>query len=484
MALLTLQQAELTAGDAAANDDLGASVTISGDTALVGAPGKTVGAVQGAGAAYVFVRTGTTWSQEAELTSPDPLPTANFGVCVALAGDTAIVGAPCSWGTGAAYVFTGSGASWSQQAALMATGGASGDVFGSSVALSSDGTTVLVGAPLEPGNGLTGANAPGAVYAFSDSGASWTQAELTASTPVANGAFGQAVAIDGTTALIGAPSENFSTGAAYVFTESGSAWAQAAKLTASDAAQQDSFGSAVALQGTTALIGAPLKTVNGKTHAGAAYVFTSAGANWTQRADLRATIPAVDDDFGMSTVLSGSTALIAAPYRAVGGQSSAGAVDVFSGSGATWSRKSELTAAHPSSYAVFGVCAALSGSTALIGASDLAINGQQMAGAAFVDSITTAPTVGLKASIRTAKVGRAVVLTGVVSHASSTARSVAIERRVGSKLVRLKTAGCSASGTFRWRWKPSRVGKWTLVAVYRVAGHSFTSKAITVTVLR
>ena len=161
-------EAELIASDGAANDQFGASVAISGETALVGAPFNH----DYQGAAYVFTRSGSSWSQQAELVASDGGAWDQFGESVALDGDTAVIGAPghqvgSNDQQGAAYVFGGSGASWSQQAELTASDGAAYDEFGWSVAISAG--TVLVGAPMHTADGNT---YQGAAYLFGGSGSS------------------------------------------------------------------------------------------------------------------------------------------------------------------------------------------------------------------------------------------------------------------------------------------------------------------------
>ena len=149
LALLALQQAELTASDAATDDCvrlLGGALRRHGAGRR---PGKTVGGQTDAGAVYVFTRSGTSWSQQAELTASDAAANDGFGSSVALSGDTALVGAAGKTvggqsDAGAVYVFTRSGTSWTQQAELTASDAAAGDNFGCSVALSGD--TALVGA--------------------------------------------------------------------------------------------------------------------------------------------------------------------------------------------------------------------------------------------------------------------------------------------------------------------------------------------------
>jgi uncharacterized repeat protein (TIGR01451 family) len=186
-------------------------VALSGDgnTALVGSPGNN----SSQGAAYVFTRSGTTWSQQPELTASDGAASDLFGNSVALSGDgnTALVGAPLHDSfQGAAYVFTRSGTTWSQQQELTASNGAADDQFGHSVALSGDGNTALVGAPIHD-------SYQGAAYVFTRSGTMWSQQqELTASDSFQ---FGDSVALsgDGNTALVGSYGNNSAQGAAYVF---------------------------------------------------------------------------------------------------------------------------------------------------------------------------------------------------------------------------------------------------------------------------
>jgi hypothetical protein len=164
-------------------------------------------------------------------------------------------------GEGAAYVFVRSGTAWSQQKELTASDAAAGDLFGLSVALS--GSTALIGAHGKNSN-------TGAAYVFVRSGTAWSQQKkLTASDGAADDFFGGSVALDGQTAVIGAIGGNSGGGAAYVFARSGTAWSQQAELTASDAAHDDSFGGSVALSGKTAIIGAHNKNAG----AGAAYAF-------------------------------------------------------------------------------------------------------------------------------------------------------------------------------------------------------------------
>ena len=515
LAIVALQQAELHASDPASPDQFGCVVAISGNTALIGAREKTVGDLEEAGAAYVFVRSGATWKFQQKLVAGDPEGGASFGETVALSGNTALIGAPAKTVTvnnatydvaGAVYFFVRSGAKWTQQAELNAPSPGTSNYFGSALALS--GTTALVGASGTTVADQTSTDQPaaGAVYVYTGSGATWTeQTQLVASDPSANAYFGDAVALSGDTALIGAPAgyQGSPPGAAYIFDGSGSSWSEQARFVALDKAPGDAFGWAVALSGDTALIGAPGIAVAGKEYAGAAYVFGGSPAGWLPRVELNASDPVAGDEFGSSLALSGTRALIGAPgesdlgpmlpvharfaskpgAQALGSHSGGGVAYVFDGSGAVWSQDRELTAADAVPYDCFGQSVALSGATALVGALDKEFKGYTYAGAVYAESFAT-PTLTLKASSRTVKVGDTVSLKGAVKNFISSAMTVRLCRKVGARMTALKTVKISSSGAFRWTLKPKTAGKWVLVASYKAGGMTFKSKAVTVSARR
>ena len=285
-------------------------MAIAGSTVVVGAPVKN----SAAGAAYVFVRSRRAWSQRAELTASVSAPGDEFGSSVVIAGSTVVVVAlGTNSDAGAAYVFVRSRRAWSQQAELTASDGAPGDFFGLSVAIS--GSTVVVGAPIK--NSVLGA-----VYVFVRSGTAWSQqAELTASDGAPGDEFGWSVAISRSTVVVGAPIKNSAVGAAYVFVRSGGAWSQQAELTASDGTPRDEFGLSVAISGAAVVVGAPGK--NSST--GVAYVFVRSGTAWSQQAELTASDGAPGDFFGFPVAISGATLVVGA----FGKNSSAGAAYVF-----------------------------------------------------------------------------------------------------------------------------------------------------------
>jgi uncharacterized repeat protein (TIGR03803 family) len=371
-----IQQAELTASDGAAQDEFGHSVAVSGGTILVGAWGHYVGSNADQGAAYVFVQSGTTWTQQAELTASDGAPYDFFGWSVALDGGTALVGAE---GQGAAYVFVQSGTTWTQQAEL--TAGAAGGAFGDSVALS--GATAVVGAPAD----CASTTLPGAAYVFVQSGTTWTQqAELLASDGAANDCFGYSVAVTANVAAVGAlyhaVGSNARQGAAYVFAQSGTTWTQQAELTASDGAAYDYLGSSVAVTASAAVAGAPNHTVGSNAEQGAAYAFVKSGTSWSQRQELTSSDGEGGDEFGWSIAVDGSTILVGAPTHP--GPTGPGAAYVFVQSGKSWSQQQELTASDGAEDDELGRSVAVSGSTILVGAPfhQVGSNGDQ--GAAYL----------------------------------------------------------------------------------------------------
>lgn len=376
---------KLIASDAAANDIFGNSVSMSGNTVAVGALNDDNSGGTDAGSAYVFVRTGGVWNQQAILIASDASPNHNFGYSVSVFGDTLVVGslsdnAAGATDPGAAYVFTQTGGVWTEQAKLTASDAAGGDRFG--VAVSIYGDTVLIGAN---GDDTTGGTNTGSAYVFTRSGGLWTQqAKLIASDAAAQDFFGAPLALEGDMAVIAAPVDDNANGgnagSAYVFTRSGSTWIQQAKLTPSNGAANDIFGSSVALSGDTALIGA-----NG--HAGGSgsvYAFIRVAGTWTQQAELRASDFAGGDQFGYSAVLSGGLAVIGADGDDFSGISNAGSAYVFTRTGATWTQQAKLTASDAAMNDNFGRDVAVLGNLALIGSSFDDHAGGISAGSAYV----------------------------------------------------------------------------------------------------
>jgi hypothetical protein len=363
-----LQQAKVTVGDGSSGDRFGGQSAISGDTAVIGAylddPKGT-----DSGAAYVFTRSGTTWTQQAKLTPADGQAGDRFAERVGIAGDTIVAGAPWDDDAGAdagsAYVFTRVGATWSQQAKLTAGDAAAADHFGHHAAIS--GNTIVIGAP----NDDNPSSDAGSVYVFTRSGTTWTQqAKLSASDAAANDVFGAWTGISGDTVVVGAPGDDDNgsgSGSIYVFTRAGTTWTLQSKITPADGQAGDSFGESVAISADTILVGA-YSDDDLAADAGSAYVFTRTGTTWTQQAKLLASDGTTGDSFGISTALDGNLAVVGASNDTPNGASS-GSAYVFTRAGTVWSEQSKLTASDGAPLDSFATSMAVSGYTAVIGAS-------------------------------------------------------------------------------------------------------------------
>jgi hypothetical protein len=365
--------AKLISSDGSPNDFFGGAVAISGTTAVVG--GGTSGQSEGA---YVFVKDASGfWVEQQKLVAGDSVPGDRFGVSVAIDGNTIVVGADkddpndasCtgSCDTGAAYVFVRNTAgTWTQQAKLMAGDAHHLDNLGGAVAVSGD--TALIGARGDDDNG----NGAGAAYAFQRTGGTWLeQQKIVASDAAAADAFGTAVALDGSRALVGAQGDddNGSTsGAAYVFEHSGGLWVEQQKLTASGGYAANLFGYSVSLSGNVALVGAPnYDAVDGTSGRGAAFAFVYNGSFWTEHQTLSAVDGAPNDALGRSVSVSGGVALLGAPYHAANGYAS-GAAYVYLLNGSFWSPFDKLLASDAMASDFFGEAVAVSGFVGVVGA--------------------------------------------------------------------------------------------------------------------
>lgn len=365
------QVMEAVAIDAEDGDLFGRSVAFLGDYAIVGASGEDEGG-SGAGAAYIFKRTGDTWLQETKLTASDAAANDAFGTSVALSGNYAIIGTPGKNidgnkpNAGAAYIFKRTGSTWTEEAKLTANIPASNDRVGRSVALSGD--YAFIG---NTGGNGGGANAEGVVYVFKRTGSNWTEeATLTASDGASDDGFWR-IAVSGDYMIIGAATKDpggvNAAGGAYIFKWTGSAWVEEAILTASDAEAVDFFGISVAISGDYAIIGA-INEDTGGSNAGAAYIFKRDGINWNEEAKLMANNAGVGDEFGTSVAISGDYAFVGAENEDTEAFNS-GAVYVFKRTGSTWTQQAQLTPSNvtSSSYS-FGNSLAISGEEVLIGA--------------------------------------------------------------------------------------------------------------------
>ena len=355
-----LQIAKINASEAIPDNIFGFSVSIDGDYAVVGEDYSSSN-----GSAYIFKREGTTWTKEASLTASDSTLGNAFGYSVAINGDSVIIGAPGvnEW-TGAAYIFTRTGTSWTQQAKLIASDGLIGDDFGFSVSLNGD--YALIGAS------YAGTGWSGSAYVFKRTGTSWAQeAKLSASDGEAEDQFGWSVSISGDTAVVGSVYDDARTGSAYVYTRSGTTWADEKKLTASDAALQDAFGVSVSIDGDTIVVGAGWKD----TFIGAAYIYTRSGTTWTQEAKINASDGANGNEFGMAVSISGDKVVVGARFVNMW----TGAAYIYSRTGTTWTEEARINASDGVYFDQFGWSVAIDDNYVIAGAP-----GETTTGAAYI----------------------------------------------------------------------------------------------------
>jgi hypothetical protein len=380
------------------------------------------------GAVYVFKKSGSTWSQQAYIKASNAEEGDCFGSSVSLSGDTLAVGAPGedssakglnqdqsdngASGSGAAYVFTRSASSWSQRAYIKASNTGMYDDFGRSVTLA--GECLAVGAPGEASS-AKGVNQDqtddeaswsGAVYVFTGSESDWTQqAYIKASNTGMSDRFGSCASLSGDSLAIGAPSESSlaigvnhdqsnddsqSSGAIYVFTRSASTWTQQAYIKASNTGKLDSFGNSVSLSGDSLAVGAYYEGsdalgIDGDQmndaaeSSGAVYVFTRQATVWSQQAYLKASNTKRGTFFGMDVALSGDSLIVGSHQensgaRGIDGNQSdmscnaSGAVYAFTRRNGFWAQKNYIKPAFTQYSDFFGYCVSLSGSTIAVGA--------------------------------------------------------------------------------------------------------------------
>ena len=358
--------AKLRAGDGLAWDWFGNSISVSGDTLIVGAP-FTADLGWHSGSAYVYERVDGDWMPTVELHAADAAEGDSFGTSVAVSGDTLVVGARFDGDLGAAagsaYVFERAGTEWIQTVKLLAADGAGGDRFGQAVAIS--GGTIVVGSPYDDDKGSNS----GSAYVFEKLGGGWTQTgKLVALDGAASDNFGLAVAVSGETVLVGSyldDAPEIDRGSVYVFEKPGGIWSQTDKLVAGDGRSGTRFGIAVALSGDTAVIGAYQSVSSGGP--GSAYVFTRAGTAWNQTSKLISW----NRTSGIAVAVEGTTAVVGrtggnlTPDPAV---YDTGEVYVFTEQGGLWQRVVKLHPWDGVPTDLFGGSVAVSGGTAVVGA--------------------------------------------------------------------------------------------------------------------
>ncbi|MBI4578417.1 MAG: Ig-like domain repeat protein, partial [Planctomycetes bacterium] len=414
------------------------------------------------GAAYVFARNqggADNWGQVKKLIATDGASGDKFGSSVSIDGDAIVVGAQeKSSGQGAAYVFTrnqGGVDNWGQVKKLTASDGASGDGFGVSAAI--DGDTIVVGASRK--SAFTGA---AYVFARNQGGSDqWAEVQTLIRSDAGNYEyFGNSVAIDGDTIVVGAYNDdvgsNDDQGSAYTFVRQGDSWRPSAQVAASDGAADDYFGNSVAVDGDTLVVGAKEKS-NGR---GAAYVFArnQGGAdNWGQVKKLTASDGAGGDYFGTSVAIDGDTIVV--------GANNIDAAYVFArnrGGSDQWGEVKKITTSDGASVQYFGTSVAVEGDTIAVGAERKSSN----RGAAYLYVPALGTTTTLAASPNPSTYGQPVTFTATVTSTDGTPDGVVAFRIDGSTVA---TATLS-SGTATYVTSTLAVGSHAVTAIYGGGG--------------
>ena len=382
-------ETKIIASDGEYDERFGTDTAISGNGlyAISGAQYENDNGSR-AGAAYIFAKSGNTWSQQAKIVASDAQTESWFGSSVAINSDGtyAVVGAyqEDTNGTqaGAAYIYTRSGSTWTQQQKIVGTDTAASDYFGASVAINDDATYIAVAATFEM-----------AVYIFTRSGSTWTQqAKCQPLDGPFNTQFGISLEInnDGTYFIAG-DSYKSGGGSAYVFTRSGSTWTQQQKIVSSDLQASDYFGQDVALNSnaTYAIVGAPFEDT-GQSNGGAAYVFTRSGSTWTQQAKIQANDVTGNAFFGGGTSMNSSGNLVI--IGAYGLNNRIGSVYIFERSGSTWTQQAKLRGSDATTTYSDGGANNVSmnddGSSVIYAHKTQTVNSTQFVGAAYIYEIS------------------------------------------------------------------------------------------------
>jgi hypothetical protein len=382
------QQQKITSTPRGVGAQFGNAVAFFGDTLVVGARFDSTTASQ-AGAAYVFVRNGTTWTQQAVLLASDGAAGDKFGYSVAIYEDTIVVGAYNSDALfsngGAAYIFSRTGTSWFQEQKLTAVNGSADDEFGNAVAI--EFGRIAVGAHFAD---LPGNSQAGAVYIFLRGASSWgfTQ-RLDPNTGVLLGDhFGESVALRGKL-VVGAAGDDTpqtAAGAVYVFSQGDVMFFQEGpKLFIPDGTNGDGFGGAVSIDGNTLVGGAREDgPVGGQPSYGAAYVFTfNISTGWQSQAKLTASDGAAFDRFGWSVAVSGDVIAVGAREDDTAVGPDAGSAYIFNRTGNNWSEEQKLTPSDPFNGDRFGSGVALFADQLIVGAPEKALTSPNGQGAAY-----------------------------------------------------------------------------------------------------
>ena len=352
---------KLLASDGASGDRFGYAVAADAGTCVIGATADDVQA----GSAYVFVNNSGVWTAQAHLVATDGTGGGRrLGSAIAISGDTVVLGAfgdnVNDSASGSAYVFVRNNGVWSEQAKLVPDDGARLDQFGISVAI--DGDTIVVGAHQDDDRG----DRSGSAYVFERQSGAWTQRQkLLASDGLSLSYFGKSVALRGETLLVGSYKADFA-GAVYVFSSDNGVWSESAKLIPDDRQGNDQFGWSVALGEDFAAIGA-IDTDDLGFGSGSVYVFDQAGGGWAQHSKLLATDGGINEQLGYCVAVDGDQ-IVSGAWLKDDPEQDSGAAYIFARVGSSWVQADKIFPSDPIPFGYFGASAAITDGTVFAGA--------------------------------------------------------------------------------------------------------------------
>ena len=354
-------------------NELGKSIEIDGNYAIVAAAGHNTNGNDNQGKAYIYFYNNTQWELQDTLISSDGAAYDNFGSGVSISGDFAVVGAlghdtNGNSQQGKAYVFKRSGSNWNQDTILTGSGGGTNDLFGTSVDI--DGEYIIIGAAQYHHSSSPG---PGKAYVFKRIGNIWSEETILNPVGAANNdQFGQKVSISGDYAIIGSQQDvggNSEQGNCYVFKMSGGSWSLDTTLVASDGAAEDFYGFDVDIDGDQIVVGAREANHNGESNRGKAYVYSLNGGSWVEDAILLASDGSAFKEFGYAVSIRNNNIIVSS------WEQSSGSVYYFSKNGSSWKEQSKLEASDSENFTAFGQDLVVGSNHILIGAPRKDING-------------------------------------------------------------------------------------------------------------
>lgn len=400
----TAEEAKIIASDKVASDAFGASVAVDSTATriIVGANLADVSGTTDAGAVYVFIRSGVTWTLEQKISASDKAASDSFGKSVAIDADATRLAigsyqADVSAVTdvGAVYIYLRTGTTWAFEQKIVAADRVTGDYFGWSLAMATDGSRLVSGAIR---NDVSSVPDSGAAYVFSRSGTVWTQEQkIVPSDPGNTDFFGNRVTCDASCTRIAvgvrlAETGFTNSGAAYVFLRTGTTWAQEQKIIPFDAATELNFGMTVALDatGTRMVVGAPATGAGTSSTISAVYIYLRSGTVWALEQKIAPSDKGAGDQVGYWVAINatGSHVVVGSHQNDPASVSNAGAAYLFSRNGTTWNQENKYTASDKAANDGFGITVAIAAdnSRVVICASDADPGGTVDAGAVYVYS--------------------------------------------------------------------------------------------------